>query len=197
MPERGDSSQYALSDEQINALLSACESLEDKVMIRLMLYCGLRASEVTHLNADWLDGEGNIRIPSRQACDCNDCKGEWTPKTKASIRILPIPDALRGDLLFLLHKAPKGLQRSRITIWQRTKRLLRKAKVKFPGGLSDNTAFPHALRATCATLLAKGGVNSMGIAYYMGWKSIMVGEHYISLSMAKEAAMAGAKKIFG
>lgn len=197
MPERGDSSQYTLSDQQISNLLNACETLEDKVMIKLMLYCGLRASEVSHLRADWLDGEGNIRIPARQKCDCNECKGEWTPKTKASIRILPIPDPLRGDLLFLLHKCPKGLQKHRSTIWQRTKRLLKKAKVKFPGGLSDNTAFPHALRATCATLLARGNMNPMSLCYVMGWTNLTTAEHYINIAKAQQEAGKQMRQIFG
>ncbi len=196
MARRGPSEQYALSDQQIEALLAVCETLEDKVLIKSMLYMGLRASEVGHLNAQWLDGQGNIKVPPRQPCDCSECKGEWKPKTSASIRTVPIPKIIREDLLELLALHREGLKLHRSTIWQRVKRLLKKAGIKSHGP-AGNTAYPHALRATCATLLAKGGMSAVALCYYMGWADLKVGDHYIKLSEAKEGAITQARKIFG
>ena len=194
--KRGAAEQYTLNDSQIESLLQICSELEDRLIIKMALYCGLRASEICHLNALWLDGQGNIKIPASQSCDCGECKGEWRAKTKASARTIPIAGSIRDDLLAYLRLNPRGIQKSRITIWQRTKALMRRAGIRFSGP-AKNTAFPHALRATCATLLAKGGMPSMAICYFMGWKSLSVAEHYITLAEAQEAASQYVHKIFG
>lgn len=197
---RGDSAEYALTQTQVKTLLSVCRDTEEKVTIGMMVFCGLRISELTHMRADWITQDGNLRIPNSQACNCAECArvrgNEWRPKTKAGARTLPIPQRMRKDLVELFKAKPYGLGVSRIGLYSRTKTILRRAKVKIRGSASD-IPFPHALRATCASMLAAGGMSAAHLSYFMGWKSIAIGDHYIRLSTAKNGALKQAREIFG
>jgi len=198
--ERGESADYALEQPQVAKLLAACSTLEDKVLIGCQLWLGLRVSELVHTRADWITSEGNFRVPAQQKCTCSEClaKGSdtWRPKTRASIRTLPISSTLRKDLLEFLRQRPNGFQLSRQSLYYRTKTLLKKARIRVRG-LADDTIFPHALRSTCAQMLALGGMSAAGLCAFMGWRSIAIGDHYIRASKAKELAMTEARRIFG
>ena len=202
MSKRGDSANYALDSAQVKRLMDSCADTEERTIIGCMVYLGLRISEVAHMRADWLKGDGMLHIPFRQLCNCNECQhtagepGIWHPKTKAGARVLPIPSLLRGDIEHLLHTQADGLQLSRVTLWGRSKTIMKRAGIQVKG-LSGNTAYPHALRATCATMLAANGMSAVALAYYMGWKSIVLGDHYVRLAEAKEIAIKQAQRIFG
>ena len=152
------------------------------------------------MRGDWITQEGNLRIPRTQACNCAECmrlhSGEWKPKTKAGARTLPIPERMKKDLAELLRVKPYGMGVSRVGLYYRTKTVLHRAKVRFRG-VAGNTAFPHALRATCASILARNGMSAVNLCYFMGWKSIAIGDHYIRVVTAKEGALKEAKAIFG
>jgi len=199
-PRRGASAEYALERNQMDALLRVCVDLEDKVIIGVLLYCGLRVGELAHMNATWITQDGNLRVPAFQKCNCSECryKGqeEWRPKTKAGIRILPISGQISKDLLTYLSKRPKGLGLTRQTLHAHTKELMQKAglRVKGPAG---NVAFPHALRATCAQMLANGGMEASALCAFMGWQSIAIGDRYIRTSRARELALKQGRAILG
>lgn len=199
-PKRGESAEYSLNQEQVQRALEVCQDLEERVTIGIQLFLGLRISEAGHMRADWVTQQGNLKIPSQMACNCAECtrtrQGTWRPKTKAGARTLPIPQRMQKDLAELFKIKPYGMEISRIGLYYRTKRILKRAKVKFKG-LSDNTAFPHALRSTCATMLAVGGMSPVGLCAFMGWKSIAIGDHYIRAAHAKELALKEARAIFG
>lgn len=197
---RGESAEYALTNNQVIEVQAACQDLEERVTISCQLFLGLRVSELAHMRSDWITEEGHLRVPTFQACNCAECKrrrkGEWRPKTKAGARTLPIPSAVKHDLLEMFKIKPYGLSISRVGLYYRTKTVLVRAKVRFQG-LADNTAFPHALRATCAMMLALSGMESSALCYFMGWKSLVVGEHYIQTARAKELAIKQAQEAFG
>ncbi|GAH08425.1 unnamed protein product, partial [marine sediment metagenome] len=167
--KRGESAEFTLSQTQVQALLSACNDLDERVTINAQLFLGLRVGEVAHLRADWVTQEGNLKIPSQQVCRCAECArergGTWHPKTKAGARTVPIPQRMKKDLSELFKAKPYGMEVSRIGLWGRTKRILKRARITFKG-LSDNTAFPHALRSTCATMLAVGGMSPVGLCAF-------------------------------
>lgn len=200
MAKRGDSANYALEISDVKAVMLACETQRDRVIVGGPMFLSFRVSELAHMNASWLTVDGNIKIPPYQQCDCLECQkergGEWKPKSKAGARTLPISRPIKADLLNFLRANPKGLRMTRQAIWQRTKYLLKKAKVKIKG-LAEDTAYPHALRATCASMLAAGGMDAAALTYFMGWSSIKMGDHYIKLSTAKGSAAHKAKEIFG
>ncbi len=199
MPKRGASERYALGEEQRDALIHACQSLEDKVLIKLCLYAGLRVSEVAHLNAEWVHNTLTgleISIPESQPCDCSRCKGMWYPKTKTSVRTIPVTTPLLADLQEFLRLSPKGFQKTRQSLWWRLKQVASRAKIH-QRGLAYNTTFCHALRATCATILATKGMSAPALSYFMGWKSIEIGQHYINIAQAKDEAQKQARQIMG
>lgn len=190
---RGESAEFALSQPQVQATQAACLDLDERITIGGQLFLGLRVGELAHMRADWITQEGTLRIPSQMACNCAECArvrdGMWRPKTKAGARTLPIPQRLRKDLAELFKVKPYGLGISRTGLYYRTKTILKRAKVKY--------GFPHALRATCATMLASGGMSAPALSYFMGWKSISIGDAYIRLSTAKSQALKEAQSIFG
>lgn len=198
--KRGNSADFALSQEQTQKVLEACLDIDERVTIGLQLFCGLRISECVHLNDTWITQEGNLRIPSFQTCNCAECarvRGkEWRPKTRAGARTLPIPERLRKDLGELLRLKPHGMGISRVGLYYRTKVVLKRAKVKFPG-LAGGTGFPHCLRATCFNMLVEGGMSAAGLAYFAGWSNIAIASHYISLRRARDLSMKEAHAIFG
>lgn len=193
MPKRGRSENYSLTPEQVRATLAACQDLTDLVVIKTPLYLGLRVGEMAHFNKGWILGEKEVMIPASMWCDCGECAkstrhpGEWTPKYKASQRRIPLTDPVRDDILRFFHTSPNGLEMSRFTICRHAKRIMKKARVRFPG-LGGDTSFPHALRSTCATMLASAGLNEAQLCRIMGWASMKSAEPYIRLAAAQKGA---------
>ena len=194
MKKSGKSWEYALSEEQLAKLWKSCSELLEKVLIGLLAYCGLRVGEAVHLKLAWIR-EGEIHIPSSMPCGCHACSkrpkspGVWVPKSKAGIRVIPIPNFLKPILTEFLQYQPDGLDLTRISSWYRVQHLARKAKLP--------KVFPHSLRATCATILATKGFNAAEICYIMGWARISMGEHYIRIAQAKDGARRKMKEIYG
>lgn len=190
---RGESADFTLSQEQVKKVLAVCKDLDERVTIGLQLFCGLRISEVVHLNSSWVTQDGNLRVPISQSCNCAECVrlrgGTWKPKTLAGARTLPIPARIRKDLVELFRTKPYGVGVARSGLYYRTKTILQRARVKY--------GFPLRLRATCATMLASGGMSAVNLCYFMGWKNIAIGEHHISVVKAKEGAIQQSKEIFG
>ena len=191
--KRGKSSSYTLTKTQVEATLKACQDLDERITIGCQIFLGFSISELSHLKPDWVTIDGYLRIPTRQMCNCAECARLrsrcWRPK--ASPRTLPIPDRMKKDLSEFFRLNPYGIKLSRTGLYYRTKRILKRAKIKFPG-LSDNTTFPQALRHTCDALLEAGGMNAEGRAYFMGWKTVSLQR----VKHAKEHAIAGAQNIF-
>lgn len=195
---RGRTEKYALSEEQVKSLIEylATRELDGRFIIKVLLYLGFRASELVHLNASWVR-EDQVHVPPEQWCSCYECRarGKWTPKTQASIRSLPIAKPLRADLYAYLGKYPDGLSVNRAAIWKRVKRMLKEANI-ITKGAAGGVAFPHALRATCATILASGGIEASALCYYMAWNNLETAQHYIQLAQSRKRASDQALRIF-
>ncbi|MDX9788946.1 MAG: tyrosine-type recombinase/integrase [Salinivirgaceae bacterium] len=52
-------SQYTLSPAEVRKLIFNCETLRERIIIRLMVHCGLRREEVARLLIDKIDWERN------------------------------------------------------------------------------------------------------------------------------------------
>lgn len=178
MPKRGRSEQHTRSNEEVEALLKECQNLEDRLALELAVYLGMRASEICHLRRDWIK-EGEIRIPKSQPCGCSSCKGIWWAKSEASVRAIPIPGLIANDLRAFLELSD-GFHLSRQALWQKVRQIGRRAKIK-------GDVYPHSLRATAATRLASS-LTAPELCYTLGWASISMGEHYVSIARAKEGA---------
>ncbi len=192
--KRGASERYVLDEEQVSNLLNQATEPDDRAALELMVYLGMRISEVCHLNHTWIhEDTREIHIPPSQKCLCNECMkhkaypGEWRPKSEASARSLPIPDLISRNLHEFLCLKPGGLRITRQALWWKVKQWAKAAKIKVRG-LSEDTIYPHVLRATAATRLATKGVSAPALCYIMGWANLEVGAHYISIAKAKAEA---------
>ena len=190
MAKRGPSWRYALkTDQDIDALFGGCLDLEDRIILILTTRLGMRAEEATHMQASWIERDV-IRIPPYQPCRCSDCRrpkkkkpgGNWYAKTERSVRDLAIGDSIAGDITQYFSEHLQGLCMTRQALWQRVKRIARRAKM-------GNRVFPHALRATAATtFIRKGMTNPAVLCNTMGWDRLSTAERYINLTVASEMA---------
>ena len=190
MPPRGQSWRYALDAQGINRLLVQAITLEERVVVKALIYAGLRADEFVHLNAEWLRA-GKINIPPR--CDCTahtKCvqRGMWRPKSKAGTREIFVVKPLQTDLNEYLRVRPHGFLRARQQVWRITDRIATRAGMK-------DIIFPHALRATCASILAKS-MNATQLAYVMGWSDLKEAQNYVDISQAKVNAESVMAKMY-
>lgn len=191
MPRKqGASEEYAYGERQLQHLWNTCKEDKDRVIVGLLGYMGMRVGEAAHLKSEWVREDG-VHIPSSMPCPCNECseRGHWQPKTKASIRVVPIPGFFCPVLIAFLKYSPGGLRMTRQAIWYRVEWLIDKASL--PHG------FPHSLRASAATLYATKGMNAMELCVLFGWSRIAVGEHYLQLSQAKAGVQKKMKEIYG
>jgi integrase len=191
MVKRGPSELYVLNPEQVRSVLANADTLEERLLIKGPLYLGLRVGELIHLQRDWVIPPKEIRIPASQWCACSSCLpngGEWTPKTKSGARVIPLTDPIRDDVRAYLNQYPNGLDMTRQNAHRITKRILRRAGVK--------QGFPHALRATCATMLASAGLNAAQICYLMGWTSLDTAAHCIRVAAARKDASEAMERAF-
>lgn len=202
MPKRGFSGHYALKPPQVHKLMVACSTLEERVCVGCLVYLGLRIQELGHMKASWINTEGNFRLPFVQKCDCSACRNnprhprEWRPKTDRGARVLHIPGVIKRDVLKFLELQPEGFQLSRITLYHIIKAVLKRAGIRVKG-LGQDTIFPHALRATWATMLASGGMDRSALAYSLGHKHISEADRYVQLAQAQDEAMRKTKEILG
>lgn len=186
----GKSEEFALDENQLQALWNQCREIEDKVLIGLLAFCGMRVSEAIHLKITWIRQE-EINIPSSMACKCWECRGRgyWKPKSKAGIRSIPIPGFLQPILAEYLGKRPEGLKITRQSAWNRVRSLCRAASIPI--------IFPHALRASYATMLASHNLTGTELCFIMGWSRLTVGEAYVRIAEARKGATQKIRQIWG
>ncbi|MFC1981105.1 tyrosine-type recombinase/integrase [Chloroflexota bacterium] len=181
-PKGLSSREDVLSTQEFNMLLSVCVSLRDKLVVYSLLFAGLRVSELKHLRRSWVNfQEGTITIPTRQYCQCSECKkkrdGIWKPKTKRGARTILIHPALTTVLSeFLAVNEELGLTRQRV--WQRVKELAHQARI-------IRGIYPHCCRATAATILAHKGISAASLQYDFGWERLSSAESYVKSDMKR------------
>lgn len=201
MPKRGASELYVLNPDQVRQLVASALDLEERIVIKVPLYAGLRAGELVHMRRDWLVSDKELRIPPSMWCACEDClqrqkhPGEWKPKSAAGARVVPLTQPVRDDVLALLQHDPNGLEVSRYVALRRVKRVMKRSGLRIPG-LGDSTGFLHMLRATCATMLAAAGLNEAQLCYVFGWTDLKTAQRYIRLATARSNAADAMERAF-
>lgn len=179
--EKGKTKENLLSDKEIERLENAAKGLKERLIVKGLLYTGMRVGEFVHMTRDWTDFEqGLIFIPRKQPCSCNECLddrgGMWEPKTEAGIRAVPIlPEAEEVfRMFFALY--PKVMEQipSRGSAYYHLQKVAKRAEI-------EHKVFPHALRGTFATMLATEGFTPFEIQDVMGWKNVETASDYIRL----------------
>lgn len=149
-------------------LAAAAGDPRDYAIIRLLLDCGLRESEVCSL----------------RACDLREGKLLVTGKGGKQ-RLLPLPGVTLAAIMAYRATIPadtpalflsqKGGKLDRSAIWRMVKSYVRLA------GLPEEIS-PHKLRHTCATLLLDGGADIRAVQGVLGHASLKTTEIYTHLS---------------
>lgn len=158
---------------------------QDRLLVLLMLYCGLRFQEAAGLRRFRVD----LLRKRLQVAKVQPRKGgEKRPKTDAGTRAVPIPDDLVVELSLHI-PAPDdrlvivGRDGGRVRSENWRKRVWLPA-VK-AAGLQDPQPTPHDLRHTYGSWLAEAGVPPHEIAALMGHASLRSVERYIHASEAR------------
>ena len=167
-------------DEQ-NRLLNVCNNNHvptDELVIRVLIYGGLRASELAHMQLKWINYQQmQIEMPRTQPCDCEDCKKHdnlWISKTEAAERSIPL-FLINEETWFALGKyftLFTEMKIKRKAIWKRVVDCAERAKI-------PHKVFPHALRSTCAMNLAYMGLGEMDICRILGWQDLNSASPYV------------------
>jgi integrase len=185
---RGRRDRFASRDEAIT-LLAELEA--DAAMWATAMYAGLRLGELRALTWDHVDlRAGVIRV--RWAYD-NKTHERIPPKSRAGVRNVPIPSALRTHLT--AHRLASGRQEGLVfgngtrplspqAAYDRADRRWKKAglnKIRF-----------HECRHTFASFMIAAGVNAKALSVYMGHSSVTITfDRYGHLMPGNEAEAAG------
>jgi integrase len=163
-------------------MYGACISIEENLVLSLMVFTGLMVSEFIHMRRSWLDvREGIIRVPVSQPCSCRACAGRggvWRPKTGSGNRAVPIVPEVEACIIdyFAANDDIITLVPYRELAWRIVRTIGQRCHLK---------SFPHALRATFATLAAGSVPEELVIAHVMGWKNLDMARHYIKMAGTK------------
>lgn len=162
-------------------LAAAAGEPRDYAIIRLLLDCGLRESEVCALRARDLSG-CNLLVTGKGG------KQRLLPLpavTLAAIRRYRATIPAGTEALFL---SQKGGKLDRSAIWRMVKTYVRAA------GLPEEIS-PHKLRHTCATLMLDGGADLRGVQGVLGHANISTTEIYTHLSTNRLSAALAASPL--
>ena len=166
--------------EQFKQFLSVEDNLKFRVLYEILYYCGLRRGELRGLTWENIDFNHNTLSVKKQITDrCGTVKNFHfsTPKTKSSIRTLPLNKVLLNGLKTLKDEASQlhGFNNSYFVVGD-----------AFPissNAISDRknrncelAQLPqiriHDFRHSCASLLINNGANVTVVAKYLGHTKI-------------------------
>lgn len=166
--------------EEFNIFISASPDLNTKVMFELLYYCGLRRGEARGLQ--WTDINWNKHTLSitKQANSVKDHQHVYEltpPKTKKSIRTLPIVDLLYNDLQELYTEKKKYYDFNNKWFVFGTYEPLTFYKMQALGQdlskKADIRHLPlHGFRHSCASLLINLGQDATTVSKYLGHANI-------------------------
>lgn len=185
--------------------LGGDEGLEAWSAFVVMGRLGLRAGELTHFDASWVDVRQRIlKIPAREPCTngrnngiCGSCKqairqrqqnGDdrefetiaaeyWQPKTQAAVRDIPFEWSGRvQEAISMLIDLHGGWPYSQSTLQRRMTDALDAAP-----GIGEDITSLHGLRGTAASYHAGNGVQKEALKQMMGWRSDRTPAKYLRI----------------
>lgn len=146
-------------------MIQAAKDSRDQVIMALGVL-GLRASEIGGCRREWVDlVQQTILLP--------------TGATKRGhSRVVPFGKfRMVKDVIAAFFILEKGVNLTRIAVFQRVKRMASRAGILHP-------VTPHGLRATGACWCAQAGYQANALREHFGWKALETAEHYLETSGA-------------
>lgn len=208
----------ALTDREFERMVRATYQMEGDYFeyeCRLVLFLagrlGLRAGEIAHLKAEWIDWDREmIEIPRFEQCTdgrdggiCGHCRQSakqmvehnpgvtqeaaeaamWSPKTVNACREVPFGSFPRAGLAIedYFGRWDKYMA-SRGIVNRRVTRTAEGAK-----GIEPDEIYPHALRATAASRLAGMNLGAVALKSMFGWAQFSTALTYIEESGERTA----------
>ena len=172
LPKRLQTERPVLSPAEVETLAQATPHESDRVLVRLMAYCGLRINECFALQ--WPDVD-LVRKTLTVRQSVSDVNGRLIigPTKTCATRTITLPDALAAQLLTLKdsQSAPALVFPNRLDGYRRYGNWRR--DVWDPAcETSGLHARPHDLRATCASLLIDAGASPKDVQAHLGHESV-------------------------
>lgn len=166
--------------EQFKQFLSVENNLKYKVMFEILYYCGLRKGELRGLTWSNIDFNKRTLSINKQITDRGGGVKSFefsTPKTKSSIRTLPINKKLLEDLKMLKEEDSKiyGFNNSYFVCGDAfliASNSIRDRKNKNCALAGVPQIRIHDFRHSCASLLVNNGANITVVAKYLGHTKI-------------------------
>lgn len=181
-PKQRQTLPVILQQDDARLLLEAAKvDPRDYAILRLLLDCGLRESELCLLRASDLR-RGQLLVTGKGG------KQRLLPLPALTLRaILAYRRTIPAETVPLFLSQKDG-QLERSAIWRMVKSYVRAAKL--PEEIS-----PHKLRHTCATLLLDGGADIRAVQGVLGHASIATTEIYTHLSTNRLGAALAASPL--
>ena len=165
------SKEDALNKNERDDLINACETDKERLVIKGLIYTGMRASEFSHMKESWIDWQREvIHIPREE--------GGWTPKTKAGVREIPMVYEIK-KLFYDYFQKNKSIGMSRVSLFRTVKKVGARLR-------PFKKVYPHSLRATFASMMAEKGMPSVDIQSIMGWAKLETANSYVRSTRALE-----------
>ncbi|BDB97268.1 site-specific tyrosine recombinase/integron integrase [Saccharolobus caldissimus] len=151
----------ALNEDEIEKILSSCSRVKDKLLIRLLLDTGLRASELLSITIKDIDVNNNM-IRVRNTKNGEERVVFFTNETKHLLK------------KYIRNKNPddKLFKMSYDALYRKIKRIGKKVGIDLR---------PHILRHTFATISLKKGMNLITLQKLLGHKDIKTTQTYTHL----------------
>lgn len=165
------SKQDALNEQERIRLINECKNKKEELVIKGLIYTGMRAGEFAHMKESWIDWQkGTIHIPRQE--------GIWKPKTRSGAREIPMVFEVKRVLYDYFQKH-KEIGMNRVTLFRIVRRVGKRLR-------PFKKVYPHSLRATFASMMASQGMPASDMQAIMGWSKLETANNYVKATRALE-----------
>jgi integrase/recombinase XerD len=171
-PKRPQKVPNYLAGEEVRAILKSCSDIRERLIVELLVYTGIRVSELCSLRINDIDLNGRtIRIRSGKGD--KDRIVVFSEEMLSDLRsyISMIRSRMKSEFLF---PTPKSKKISPVTVEKIIRRIVARAGIQ-------KKITPHTFRHTFATSLLRNGADLRTIQILLGHSSISTTQIYTHL----------------